>query len=66
MLEKAKEKIWDTILGLLAVCLLVGGFNLWVDVDRLKASESNMKEDLHSIKRDVKDIHNYLLGEKKK
>jgi hypothetical protein len=59
-----KEKIQDTVIGILTAGVIYGAVSLWVDVDRLKASESNNKDDIHDIKKDVKDIHKYLLGAK--
>ncbi len=65
MSTSTKEKIWDTVLGILTAGVILGAINLWIDVDRLKASEQNTQEDVKTIKTDVKDIRNYLLGEKK-
>jgi Mn2+/Fe2+ NRAMP family transporter len=63
--DKMKDNVIDTLIGVIAVGVLMTAVNLYLDVDRLKASEHDLQTDIKEIKKDVNDVRNYLLGAKK-
>jgi len=63
--KRWKDNALDAIIGALSVAVIVLACQLYLDVDRLKASESNTLDDIKEIKQDVRDVRTFLMGEKK-